>query len=154
MIRVTSAVRHPERGSIAPAIPIIALVLLVLGGLIIDASRQLDERGEAVAYAEEAARSGAQGIDLGQDHLALDPQIVRRRVADYCRKVSADPAVTSCGLVGIEPAHDHGSERLVVHAHVTMRIPATLLGIVGITSLSASGDGRARPVEGLSGPDR
>ena len=33
-----------DRGSFAPAVPVIALVILLLGGLVVDASRQLTLR--------------------------------------------------------------------------------------------------------------
>ena len=46
-----------ERGSLAPAVPVIAMFLLLLGGLGVDGSRQLNARGQAVAFAEEAARA-------------------------------------------------------------------------------------------------
>ena len=59
LARMRRLLTRGERGSVAPAIPIIAFTLLLLGGLVIDASRQLNERGLAVAYAEEAARAGA-----------------------------------------------------------------------------------------------
>ena len=76
-----------ERGSLAPAVPIIASFLLLMGGLVIDASRQLNARGEAVAFAEEAARAGAQGVDVAADDLELDQALARQRVDEYCRRV-------------------------------------------------------------------
>lgn len=147
---------HPrwgdDRGSIAPMIPIMAMVLLILGGLVIDASRQLNERGEAVAYAEEAARAGAQGVSLGHggSEVALDPARARQRVADYCAQISRNSAVTSCQFEGISQSGGAASRPTVVNVRVTMRINATLLGIVGVTSLQATGTGKARPVEGLT----
>ncbi len=139
-----------DRGSIAPLIPIMAMVLLILGGLVIDASRQLNERGEAVAYAEEAARAGAQGVSLGHGEVALDPSLARQRVADYCAQISRNSAVTSCRFEGISQSGGAASRPTVVNVRVTMRINATLLGIVGVTSLRATGTGKARPVEGLT----
>ncbi|AKU18064.1 pilus assembly protein TadG-related protein [Luteipulveratus mongoliensis] len=150
---LSGGVEDGERGSIAPAIPIIAMVLLLLGGLVIDASRQLNERGEAVAFAEEAARAGAQGVDLKKDKLGLDAPMARQRVADYCRTVLARGSVSSCTLIGIETVSGNDPRPLVVHTKVTMRIPATLLGIVGVQHLSATGEGRARPYEGLDRSD-
>ena len=80
-----SARRRDERGSFAPALPIIAMCLLLLGGLVIDASRQLNARGEAVAFAEEAARAGAQAVDVAADDFALDERAARERVRATAR---------------------------------------------------------------------
>ena len=146
--------RGGERGSIAPMIPIMALVLLILGGLVIDASRQLNERGEAVAYAEEAARAGAQAVALGTGQLALDRAKVKNRVANYCAQIEHNDAVTSCRFEGISSTGGTDPRPLVVNVTVTMRINATLLGIVGVTHLTASGSGKAKPVEGLTSADQ
>lgn len=142
-----------DRGSIAPMIPVMAMVLLILGGLVIDASRQLNERGEAVAYAEEAARAGAQGVQLGRGDISLDPTKVRQRVSDYCEQISHNSAVSSCRFEGISQTSGTTSRPLVVNVRVTMSINASLLGIVGVTSLRATGTGKARPVEGLTSAD-
>jgi hypothetical protein len=139
-----------DRGSIAPAVPVIGLIILLVGGLVLDASRQLNARGRAVAYAEEAARAGASAVDLASPRLQLVPADVSTRVAGYCDAVNRalpDQGLKQCRLVGIEPAAD--GRPLVVVVHVEMSIPATLLGIVGVSTLTASGDGRARPLEGV-----
>lgn len=138
-----------DRGSIAPAVPIVGLVLLLLGGLVIDASRQLNARGEAVAFAEEAARAGGQAIvlnDRGEVQLIADE--VPGLVADYCAIVLASPVVTRCEFVRIEPAPEGTPRPFTVVAEVDMQIPASLLGMVGVTNLTASGSGRAEPAEG------
>jgi Flp pilus assembly protein TadG len=141
-----------DRGSIAPAAPILALILLLLGGLVLDASRQLNARGRAVAYAEEAARAGAGAIELGSIDLQLDEEEARARVQTYCGEVMDGGAVTQCYLVGFDAVSSTDPDRLVVETRVELEIPATLLGLVGLTTLGASGDGRARPLEGVDSP--
>ncbi len=145
--------RGTDRGSIAPAAPILALILLLLGGLVLDASRQLNARGRAVAYAEEAARSGAAAVELGEVELQLDEAEARRRVELYCAAVVARGAVTQCYPVGIAQVSSTDPRRLVVETRVELEIPATLLGLVGVTTLRAAGDGRARPYEGVDRPE-
>lgn len=142
-----------ERGSLAPAVPIIAMALLLLGGLGIDGSRQLNARGEAVAFAEEAARAGAAGIDVTADQLVLDEALARDRVERFCAAVLAREQVTSCRFVRVDPVSDDDPRRLVVVTHVKLSIKATLLSMVGVNDLTASGDGRARPYEGVEAPD-
>ena len=143
--------RRDERGSIAPAVPIIAFMLLLLAGLGIDGSRQLNARGEATAYAEEAARAGAQGVDISADELRLDPNLVAQRVRQFCARVKEEQPglVTSCYLIGIEPVSDTDPRPLVVHTEVTMQTNTTLLGLIGRRVLDAAADAKARPYEGI-----
>ncbi|MEZ0165125.1 pilus assembly protein TadG-related protein [Kineococcus sp. LSe6-4] len=146
-----------EEGSIAPAVPVLALVLLLLAGLVLDASRQLSARARAVAYAEEAARAGAAAVDLDAPDLRLLPQEqVAARVTAYCAAVAAsgapvvDPA--SC-FRGTTAVGDPSGRRTVVRTHVELVLPASLLGIVGVRELRAAGDGSARPFEGTREED-
>lgn len=138
-----------DRGSIAPAIPVIAMALLLLGGLVIDASRQLNARGEAVAFAEEAARAGVQAIRINEfGEVELVAREVPGLVADYCSRVLARSAVSRCELVRLEPAPEGTRRPFRVVAEVELSVPASLLGMVGVRQLTASGSGRAEPVEG------
>jgi Flp pilus assembly protein TadG len=143
--------RRNERGSIAPAMPIIALVLLFLGGLGIDGSRQLNARGEATAYAEEAARAGAGAIQ-DTDVLQLDEGEVRTRVRTYCASVLSRQEVTRCRLVGVLPASDADGRLLRVRVFVRTSIDTTLLGMFGPHTLTASAYGEAEPYEGIRNP--
>ena len=145
---------RPRRddGSIAPAVPVLALVLLLLAGLVVDASRQLTARARAIAYAEEAARAGAAAIELDAPDLRLLPdERVAERVTAYCRAAAAagGPVVDPGGCFrGTTAEGDPQGRRTVVVAHVDVVVPTTLLGIVGVRELRAGGDGRARPFEG------
>jgi hypothetical protein len=142
-----------ERGSIAPAIPLIAMALLLLGGLGIDGSRQLNARGEAVAFAEEAARAGAQGVDVDASDLRLDPGLAEERVRTYCTRVEQLGQVESCQFVRIEPVSENDPRELVVVTHVELRIDASLLAMIpGVDTLRASASARARPYEGIDAP--
>lgn len=148
----------PESGTIAPLVPILGFILLLLGGLVVDASRQLGARGRAVAYAEEAARAGASAIRRDQAELELDEPEVRARVAEFCAAIRADDTqsggVTECAFV--PPLREVGGgdrRKLVVRVDVKLEIPASLLGIVGVQTLRASGSGRARPFEGVDPRD-
>lgn len=139
--------RDPERGSILPVVPVMALAMLMIAGLVIDASRQLNARSQAVAFAEEAARAGAQAV-RNEQPLQLDRDEARANVADYCSQVLSRGYVTQCELVSFAPAPDGPPRPLVVVVRVQTTIPATLLGMVGVRTLSAAGEGRAEPVEG------
>ncbi|GAB3469057.1 pilus assembly protein TadG-related protein [Kineococcus endophyticus] len=156
MNRVRGRLRG-DGGSIAPAVPVLALVLLLLAGLVVDAGRQLSARARAVAYAEEAARAGAAAVDLDAPDLQLLPEDqVAARVTAYCTAAAAagapiaDPA--SC-FRGTTSVGDPAGRPTVVRTHVDLVLPASLLGIVGVHDLRASGDGSARPFEGTREED-
>lgn len=141
-----------DRGSVAPMLPVIATMLLLLGGLVLDASRQLNLRGRALAYAEEAARAGAGAVQR-ETFLRLDPAAAQARVDDYCRAARSGGSVTECGLVAIENQGGNDPRRIVVRVRVRMAEPATLLGMVGVDRLTATGEARARPYEGVDDGD-
>ena len=148
LVRCLASLRgHGERGSILPVVPVMALAMLMIAGLVIDASRQLNARSQAVAFAEEAARAGAQAV-RNEQPLQLDRDEARANVADYCSTVLGRGYVTRCELVDITAAPDGPPRPLVVVVQVRTTIPATLLGMVGVRTLTAAGEGRAEPVEG------
>lgn len=144
-----------DAGAIAPVVPVFAFVLLLLGGLVIDASRLLNARGRAVAFAEEAARAGASAILPGQSVLALDEGAMRARVQAYCDAVRADATggVTYCAFERLREVGGGDARRLVVEVQVRLAIPASLLGMVGVDVLRASAVGSARPYEGVDPRD-
>lgn len=146
-----------DAGTIAPLVPIFGFVLLLLGGLVIDASRLLNARGRAVAYAEEAARAGAGAIEPEQAVLELDEAEVKDRITAYCDAIQQDAAqnggVTNCDYISLRAVSDTDPRLLVVQVYVALDIPASLLGIVGVQRLTASGQGSARPFEGVDSQD-
>jgi Flp pilus assembly protein TadG len=153
-----------DGGSIIPLVPGVALALLLIGGLIVDGSRDLNARGEAQAFAEEAARAGASAYRLDRTSLTLDYALAASRVQDYCdtvRQQHSSLEVVSCGLKGstlqqqftTDTTCNNRVRRIVVNTEVTLRIHTTLLGIVHIQTLDASGAAKARPYEGLTAAD-
>ena len=146
-----------DAGSVAAAVPVLALVVLLLAGLVLDGARQLGARARAVAYAEEAARAGAAAVDLTREGLHLLPDdVVAERVRGYCRDAVAGGApltgAEGC-FVRVEAWRGDASRRLVVVTRVEVSVPAGLLGIVGVRELRAAGEGKARPWEGLDASD-
>lgn len=135
-----------DRGSLAPAVPILALMFLVLAGLVIDSSRQLTARARAVSYAEEAARAGAAAVDPASDPLVIDPGAARQALDDYCAAAKAgEPGLTMCRPTSVTP------DRVEVRTEV--ELPSGLLGLVGVQTLTASGEGAASPLIGVTEQD-
>jgi Putative Flp pilus-assembly TadE/G-like len=153
----TTPARCGDRGSITPLIPIVLVALFFLGGLVVDGSRDLNARGDAQSFAEEAARAGATAVDFTQPTLTLDEGLARQRVADYCDQVLKNTTVTveQCGLATdqafSEATNCDGQKSvLVVHTAVRLKIGTTLLGMFGPSTLTASGHAKARPFEGTN----
>jgi Putative Flp pilus-assembly TadE/G-like len=132
-------------GALVTAVPIIFLMFLLLAGLVIDSSRQLTARARAVSYAEEAARAGAEAVDPASEPLELDHDKAVQQVNDYCAAASLREPQLVCG------PHVVGRQSVTVTA--TISSPSGLLGLVGIDTLHASGQGEARPLIGVTGQD-
>jgi Flp pilus assembly protein TadG len=137
--------RHDDVGALVTAVPIIFLMFLLLAGLVIDSSRQLTARARAVSYAEEAARAGAEAVDPASEPLEIDRVQASQQVADYCAAARlAEPELT-CALTSFDPQQ--------VGVTASISLPSGLLGLVGIDTLHARGQGVARPLIGVTEQD-
>ncbi|MEH3032840.1 MAG: Tad domain-containing protein [Aeromicrobium erythreum] len=145
--------RRDERGSITPFVVIVSLAIIMLAALVIDGGRQLNAKGRAIAYAQEAARAGAQAVDLQTPNLDLDDSNALRAARAYCdRAKAADSQLVQCTAEITQVNDDRGSYKAVtVRARVD--VPAILLGIINRPVLQASGGALARPVTGITEAD-
>jgi hypothetical protein len=142
-----------EAGSIAPFVIIVSLGILMLAALVIDGGRQLNAHGRAIAYAEEAARAGAQEVDVADPRLDLVPSLALRAAQDYCAQALAeDSQLTRCRPELTTVTGPAGTFH-AVKVDTEIDLHAILLGIVGRHDLTASGHAEARPVSGISKPD-
>jgi hypothetical protein len=131
-----------ERGSLAPMVIILALMILSLAGLVIDGGRQLGARSRAVGYAQEAARVGAATIDLNADEAKIDVEKAKASIGQFCGQVRGDDnAVQVCSVTKLNTE--------MVQVHVELHNDTTLLGLVGVRSLTARGDGEAHAEQGI-----
>ena len=146
--------RRDERGSITPFVVIVALAIILLAGLVIDGGRQLNAKGRAVAYAQEAARAGAQAVDVSDPRLDLNRAQALDTAQEYCRQaMAADGQLVRC-----EPSLrtvDDGQlgSFLAVQVDAQVEIEAILLDMVRSPTMTASGAAMARPVSGISEAD-
>lgn len=76
-----------ERGAVSTFLAVIALALLMAAGLAIDGGRKVNALREASHLADNAARAGAQGVDLDtlrtNGDLMLNPAQATDRVETY-----------------------------------------------------------------------
>lgn len=126
---------------------ILAIMIFWLAGLVIDGARQLSARSRAIAYAQEAARAGASGIDLNSKEVVFDPKEVTTRVDRYCAEVKAnDDTVTQCRLD--KPPTDKDLE-----VYVELNNPTTFLRMLSVENLTAKGTGEAHAEQGITKAD-
>lgn len=119
-----------EDGTVSAFVVIIALALLVLGGLVLDGGLALAGKTRASDEAAEAARAGAQALNIGgfraggTANLSLDPAKAVAAAQTYLS------ATGDTGTVSVT-----GATVTVTVTHVQ---PAQILSVVGVGSLTAS----------------
>jgi hypothetical protein len=135
-----------SRGALSPAVAILAVMIFTLAGLVIDGGRQLGARSRAVGYAQEAARVGAASIQLNSAEAKIDTAKAATAISDFCAQVSSnDPTVTACGPTKLTVDQ--------VDIKVAINNKTTFLGLIGKTSLKASGVGTAHAEQGVKKSD-
>ena len=140
-------------GSITPFVLIVTIALLALGGLVVDGGRQLNAKSRAVAYAQEAARAGAQAINLENEVELVDAANASRVIEDYCTVARRnDPRLSVCESRTVSAPDRQGLvESIGVVTEVTT--DPILLNMFGRGQMRSSGAAVARPVGGTSEVD-
>lgn len=130
-----------DAGQVTAFVVIVTTACLLFAGLVLDGGLALAAKTTAIGQAEQAARAGAQELDLmayrAGEPARLDPAGARAAAMHYLRRVGADGTVTAT------PAS--------VTVTVTRRQPTRLLAAIGIGELTVTGIGRARPDPGPFG---
>ena len=92
-----SRARADERGAVSTFLAVIALALLMAAGLAIDGGRKVNALREASHIADNAARAGAQAVDLDTlrttGELRLLPDEAAGRVETYLAALGYTTAV-------------------------------------------------------------
>ena len=130
-----------ERGSVTAMWAILALAMLVLGGLVYDGGQVLTARREANNLARQAARAGAQQVDedsLRRGAPTLDPMAAEAAARDYLARLDVAPtAITVQGTT--------------VTVTVELVQPTPLLALVGIDDRTVTSTASARSARGVTG---
>ena len=135
---------HGERGAVALLMPILAVALLSMAGLVIDGGAALSARGRAADVAQQAARAGAD---------ALSPTSLRRSdpdalVVNPAAAKAAAEQILSVGGVDGEVSVSAGS--VTVTATVTR--PTALLSAVGVNTVTGRATANATVLYGGTTP--
>ena len=130
-----------ERGSLTLFAVVLAFGLLTMVGLVIDGGAKLTAQRRANHLAEQAARAGAQALDmtaLRDGRAVLDPSPARAATSDY---------LAAAGHPRQHYRVTVDSETIIVT--VTDRQPTAVLGLVGVHHLDITGRGQARLLVGI-----
>jgi hypothetical protein len=145
--------RSEEVGSVAPFVVIVSVGLLLLAGLVIDGGRQLNAKGIAIAYAQEAARAGAQAVNVADPSLGLLDSDAVSAAQNYCAQAQAgDSTLVKC-VADIRDVTVNGQRTRAVEVETEIARPAIIIGMIGRETLTASGVAQARPISGIDAPD-
>ncbi|MFE0099845.1 pilus assembly protein TadG-related protein [Streptomyces sp. NPDC059009] len=132
-----------DDGQITVFVVLLAFVVVMFAGLALDGGLAVAAKVRAIGEAQEAARSGAQAIDLvayrKDGTLHLIPDESRRRAHTYLAATSDSGTVTA--------TEDSVTVNVTVHQHTQ------LLGLVGLHTLTVTAKGSAHPVRGIDGPE-
>jgi Flp pilus assembly protein TadG len=131
--------RFAESGVMSAFVALVATSLLVVAGFTTDVGRAIAEQRLAADEAEQAARAAAgqvsaQGLRNGQ--IVLNDESAMR-VAQSFMSLSGHPGSTSI-------------QGGVVTTRVTIAMPTSVLGIVGIRAITVSATARASDVTGVT----
>lgn len=134
-----------DRGALSLFLVILVPGLLAFAGLVVDAGTKLNDYQNAAGYAQEAARAGAEQINVPQAYsdstFVINPQ---QAVAAADAYLATLPA----GVTG--SATPIGDTEVQVTVHVTS--PTKILSIIGIPTVSAQSTATATLLVGGNGP--
>jgi hypothetical protein len=138
-----SDLARDENGQVTAFVVVIATAVLMFAGLLLDGGQALAAKVRAIGEAQEAARAGAQAIDLAAYR------------ATGTLTLTPDHAVTLAQRYLAATGHT-GTVRVTGNAvivTVTLTQPTALLRLVGVGSLTVTSTGSAQPQRGITAPE-
>ncbi|WP_239341607.1 pilus assembly protein TadG-related protein [Frankia sp. CiP3] len=133
-----------DAGVVTAFTVVFVTALILVAGLVLDGGLALAAKVRAIHTAEEAARAGAQAVDLAgyraDGHVRLDPAGARQRAQAFLAAAGVAGTVVVTGT------------RVTVTVHAT--VPTQLLSLAGLDRLEVSGVGAAEAVRGIVTEER
>jgi Flp pilus assembly protein TadG len=133
-----------DRGQVTPFVVILAVAIVMFAGLVVDGGLALAAKVRAIGEAQEAARAGAQALDLA----AYRNSGTVRLVPDQARMLAHTYLASTRGTGTVTVIGD------TVTVTVTAHQNTQLLGLLGFDSLTVTGTGSAHPARGITAEDR
>jgi hypothetical protein len=132
--------RTDEDGRVTAFVVVLVTAVIAFSGLVLDGGLALAAKVGAIGEAQEAARAGAQAIDLSayraSGTLRLVPAEATSLADQYLAAAGRSGSVTVAGnTVTVTVSDTHRS---------------ILLGVVGVDSITVTATGQAQPQRGIS----
>jgi hypothetical protein len=131
---------HGEAGMITAFVAVLAVALFAVVGLAVDSGRAISAQSIVANEAGQAARTGAGQLSvnaLRDGHVALDDAAAIQKAEEY---------MAFSGHPGTAWVNDG-----VVTVRVVEAVSTTILGIVGIRTITVSASASASDVSGVAG---
>ena len=127
-----------ERGMVTAFVTIFVVALIFVIGLVLDGGYVLAAKRQAANVAAQAARAGAQQLDVGR---------LRSEDVDALDVVAAEAAAEAfLAKVGKEGEAHATEDEVTVTVHMERKL--LILGIGGLADVTVHGTGQARGVQG------
>jgi hypothetical protein len=141
--RCAQAPLDPQAGVVTAFVVVLTVALLLVAGLVFDGGRTIVAKRHAINLAEQAARAGAQAIDIATVRaggpVRLNPRQARQAANAYLAAAGASGTVTL--------TRDATGE--LVSVVVPFSIRSSLLTLAGIPQLRGTGQASARNCQGV-----
>lgn len=131
--------RRDDKGEISIFIVMIIPVLLLLVGLVVDGSGQLNAKDQAHYCAEQAARAGAQNVNYTQ---------LNGGTLTFDHTAATNAAQQTLAAAGMTGTVDINADRITVTATTTYS--AKFLTLIGISKMNASASATVRLAQGIT----
>jgi Flp pilus assembly protein TadG len=135
-----------EEGQITPFAVVMVLALLMIAGLVLDGGLALAAKVRAIDEAQEAARAGAQQLDLTAYRDRGQVVLVPDQAVDAARAYLAATGNPDAASATVTVTGDR------VAVTVTRNQPTQLLGLLALASLTVTGHGEAVAAHGVEAP--
>lgn len=133
----------PQAGVVTAFVVVLMVALLLVAGLVFDGGRTIVAKRHAINLAEQAARAGAQAIDIATVRaggpVRVNPRQARQAANTYLAAAGATGTVTL--------TRDATGE--LVSVVVPFSIRSSLLTLAGIPQLRGTGQASARNCQGV-----
>ncbi|HEX6469072.1 MAG TPA: pilus assembly protein TadG-related protein [Streptosporangiaceae bacterium] len=142
MTRATSRDDAKDRGTFSLFTAIFAVFVIMLAGLVVDGGLAIHARERAADIAEQAARAGADDIDLGALRATGEPSVDTATACEKARDLAASYADQISSWT-CDPSPEQVSVR------ITIQVEPQLLDIIpGLGPFTMTSTATARPERG------
>ena len=134
---------NDENGQVTVFVVILAVAIVMFAGLLVDGGLALAAKVRTIGEAQEAARAGAQALDLAAYRNSGTVRLVPGEARNLARTYLA--STNDTGIVSITGD--------TVTVTVTAHQQTQLLGLLGLDSLTVTSTGSAHPARGVTAPE-